>query len=127
MAGDLSSAFANRVYDWLMRPGETVTRPSAIYAALLVSGTEVSGGSYARVNVTTSFGAPSAGVGSNTGAITFPSPTANWGTVNQVQLFDASSGGNALTVAKSLTTPRTINNGDAAPSFAIGDFDVTVS
>jgi hypothetical protein len=59
-------------------------------------------------------------------AITYPAPTANWGTVNAVSLEDAASAGNEL-VYSALTTPKTVNNGDAAPSFAIGALVVTVA
>lgn len=132
---DLSNEFETRVYDWLFRPGETVTRPTAIYCALYTAvsdaeagtGTEVSGGSYARANVTSVFGASSNGAGSNSTAITFAAPTANWGTVTHFCLRDASTGGNAVTAIKALAASRVINNGDAAPSFAAGDLDLTVS
>lgn len=132
---DLSNAFESRVYDWLFRPGEAVTRPTALYLALFTAvtsaeagtGTEVTGGSYARVNTTSLIGAPTDGVGSNTGAITFAAPTANWGTVTHFGIFDASTGGNAVTALKVLAASRIINNGDAAPSFAIGDLDLSVA
>ncbi|GAB1345024.1 phage tail fiber protein [Gemmatimonas sp.] len=132
---DLSNTFEQRVFDWLFRPGESVTRPTAIYLALFTAvsnaeagtGTEVSGGSYARVNITSLIGAPTDGVGSNSGAITFPSPTANWGTVTHFAVMDASTGGNAVSAIKALAASRVINNGDAAPSFPIGDLDLSVA
>ncbi|HET8777997.1 MAG TPA: hypothetical protein VFN76_10090 [Candidatus Limnocylindria bacterium] len=132
---DLSNTFEGRVYDWLFRPGQAVTRPSAIYVALFTAvtdaeagtGTEVAGGSYARVDVTSAFGAPTDGAGSNTSAITFPAPTGNWGTVTHFAIMDASSGGAAVTALKALAAPRVINNGDAAPSFAIGDLDLAIA
>lgn len=93
-------------------------------------GTEVSGGSYARVALTTSSGwtGPSSGNGqiANAGAVTFPAPTANWGTVTHWFIADASTAGNVL-VCHALTTSRTINNGDGAPSFAIGALTITIS
>lgn len=107
------------------------TGPTTIYAGLSTTacsdssvGTEVSGGSYARVAITsngTNWTGPSAGNGTiaNGAAITWSAPTGNWGSVTHWFLIDASSGGNPL-VCASLTTPKTINNGDAAPSFAIG-------
>jgi len=97
------------------------------------TGTEVSGGSYARVSVsraTGSWAAPADVSGaqstSNSNLITFPSPTANWGTVTHVGIFDASTAGNLLYSA-ALTTSRTINNGDGAPSFAIGALTISES
>jgi len=108
------------------------------YAALWIGdptdtgsgGAEVTGGSYARVAIARASGswdAPTDVSGSqstqNTAAITFPAPTANWGTVTHLQIMDASTAGNALYNA-ALGTSRTINNGDGAPSFAIGALDI---
>ncbi|HET8778000.1 MAG TPA: hypothetical protein VFN76_10105 [Candidatus Limnocylindria bacterium] len=129
---DLSNGFENRIFDLLFRPSQAVTRPSAIYVALFTAvtdaeagtGTEVTGGGYARVEATNAFGAPTDGAGSNTAVITFPVPTANWGTVTHFCVMDAPTGGNAITAIKTLTASRTINNGDAAPSFAIGDLQI---
>lgn len=65
-------------------------------------GTEVTGGSYARVSVTnnsTNFPAATEGdpsVKQNGTAITFPTATADWGTVVAMGVWDASSGGNLL-------------------------------
>lgn len=88
-------------------------------------GTEVATGSYARVGVTNNSTqwpaatgtSPSAKTHAN--AITFPVPSANWGTVTHFGLFDASTAGN-LWYWAALTTAKTINNGDSAPSFAAG-------
>jgi len=96
-------------------------------------GTEVSGGSYARVAVTagltqwagtqgagtTAASSGTNGTTSNNAAITFPAPTANWGVITNWGIFDASTGGN-LWIYAALTTNKTINNGDPAPSFAAG-------
>lgn len=132
---DLSNTFETRVYDWLFRPGQAVTRPTAIFVGLFTAvtnaeagtGTEVSGGAYARVDVTSLFGASTDGAGSNSGAVTFPAPTANWGTVTHFGIFDASTGGNPVTALRPLTASRVINNGDAAPSFAIGALTASVA
>jgi hypothetical protein len=112
------------------------TKPSALYVSLHTadptddgSGTEVSGGSYARVQrdpLDANWTAASAtdGVTDNAAAITFPAPTANWGSITHFGIWDASSGGNLL-IHGALTTPKTVNNGDAAPSFATGALDIT--
>lgn len=116
----------------------TFTRPSPIYVSLHTAdptdagtGTEVSGGSYARVSVTPgngAFDAPSTSGSTrktaNTAAITFPSPTANWGTVTHFGIWDASTAGNML-FSGTLTTSRNIQNGDNAPSFAAGALEVS--
>lgn len=140
-----SDYLENQLIDHLFR-GATFAKPSTIYFALFTAapsdsggGTEVSGGSYARVAITpsnTNFNATqggtsgaSSGTGGNTTnavAITFPAPTASWGTVTHYAVFDASSGGNLL-IWGALNTSKTINNGDAAPSFSAGNLSVTVA
>lgn len=110
------------------------TAPGTLYFGLFTvapsdsgGGTEVTGGSYARVAVTnnaTNFPAASGGAKSNGTAITFPAATAAWGTVVAMGVFDASSGGNLLAWA-TLATAKTIASGDT-PAFPAGDFDVTL-
>lgn len=138
-AGALSNYLENKLVDALLR-AQSYTMPATVYVALATTtgsdaacGTEVTGGSYARVAVTSSLanwagtqssGSTSASSGtggttSNNAAITFPWPTANWGTTTEWCVYDASTAGNLLFRA-ALTTSKTINNGDAAPSFAIG-------
>lgn len=138
-AGALTDYAENKLVDALIR-GQAIGAPATWYVALYTtcptdstSGTEVSGGSYARVAVTAgltqwagtqSAGSTTASSGtngttSNNATITFPAPTANWGTVTCWGLTDASTAGN-IWVYSSLTTSKTINNGDAAPSFAAG-------
>ena len=135
----LSDYLENKIIDWLLR-GQTFTPPATVYVGLLTvapsdagGGTEVTGGSYTRVAVASSLanwaGSQSAGsttassgtggTTSNNAAVTFPAPTANWGTVVAFGVYDAPSAGKLLFYA-SLTTSKTINNGDAAPSFAAG-------
>ncbi len=111
-------------------------KPTAIYVALLTAaptdaggGTEVTGGSYARVQVNqldANWTAPAGTPRSinNVNAITFPAPTASWGSVTHFAVYDATTAGNLLYWAI-LTTPKTINNGDAAPSFTAGSLVIT--
>jgi hypothetical protein len=121
----------------LFRTG-SFTKPTVLGVALFTvtpsdsgGGTEVSGGSYARVdrppldaNWTAASGTD--GATDNAAAITFPTPTANWGTIVAFGIFDATSGGNLL-VWGPITPNKTVNNGDPAPSFAIGALDVTIA
>lgn len=87
-------------------------------------GTEVSGGSYARVNANTLFGAASGTTMSNDGAITFPTASAPWGTVTHFGILDASTAGNLL-LWGALSASKTVGNGDTA-SFAVGELDITL-
>lgn len=136
----LTNYAENKIIDALLR-NQALGAPTTWYVALFTSdptepgnaGTEVSGGSYARVSVaaslanfagTQSAGSTTASSGtsgttSNNNAITFPAPTANWGSVTHWMLMDAASGGNGWIYAP-LTTAKTVNNGDPAPSFAAG-------
>ncbi|MBA1445873.1 MAG: hypothetical protein M3H12_18790 [Chromatiales bacterium] len=114
--------------------GAAFTPPAAWHVALFTAVTdgeagtvtEVSGGSYARVVVANSaveWTAPVGGDGttSNVNPIAFPVPTAAWGQATHWGLFDPA--GN-LWYYDDLTTPKTINNGDPAPTFAAGALTV---
>jgi len=140
----LTNYLENKIIDWLLR-AQAYSPPATMYIGLLTAapsdsaaGTEVSGGSYARVAVTAATTSWNNTQGNTTGAstgtdgttenaiaITFPAPTANWGVVTHFGFYDASSGGNLL-IQEALTIPKTINNGDAAPSFAIGALSVQI-
>lgn len=67
------------------------------WLALMTENGEVSGGGYARVNVSSLFEAPSAeDVTSNLSRIDFPVPTSPWGMVTGAAVYDAAEGGNQL-------------------------------
>lgn len=138
-AAAMSDYLENKLVDALLR-GQSYTMPTTVYYALATStgsdaacGTEVATGSYARVAVTSSLAnwagtqssgstaasSGTSGTTSNNAAVTFPTPTANWGTITEFCVFDASTSGNLL-FRTALTVSKTVNNGDAAPSFAIG-------
>jgi len=87
------------------------------------SGTEVSGGSYARKSVT--FGSPSNGVVTNDAAVEFDQATASWGTVGYIGLMDAVTTGNLL-FHTALTTAKTIESGDIF-KIASGNLSVTLA
>lgn len=106
------------------------TSPATIYVGLYTSdptdantGTEVSGGSYARTAVT--FGAPSNGASTNSSAVEFPQATGTWGTVAYIGILDASTSGNLL-YHTALDTSKTIDTGDIF-KIAIGSLSVTLS
>lgn len=90
-------------------------------------GTEVTGGSYAsvaRAPLDANWTAASStdGLTDNAADITFPAPTANWGLITHTAVKDQSA--NYL-FHGALTQSKTVNNGDAAPRFPAGAFDVT--
>ena len=110
--------------------GTTYTAPTTVYIGLYTSdptdadtGTEVTGGSYARQAVT--FGAPSNGVSTNSAAIEFPQATGTWGTVGWIGIEDALSGGNLL-YHTPLDASKTIESGDIF-KIAIGSLSVTLA
>lgn len=126
MSDYLESALLGHVFK-----GAAYTGPATTYVGLSTSacsdastGTEVTGGSYARVAVTsngTNWTGPTANNGTiaNANAITFPAPSANWGSVTHWFISDASTSGNLLVCAP-LSAAKTINSGDAAPAFGAG-------
>jgi hypothetical protein len=108
-------------------PGTTVYVGLIKYydAAIVEAGTltqEASGGAYARVQVT-AWDAASNGATQNTGAITFPTATADWGGISGVIISDHASAGNVL-LHGSLTSARDVKDGDVF-KFNAGDLDVT--
>lgn len=139
----ISDFLENKLIDQLFR-GQTAASTGTLHIALLTSapsdsggGTEVSGGSYARVAVTSSLAnwAGSQGAGtttassgtggqtSNNAAINFPTPTANWGAVTHFGIYDAASGGNLLFWG-ALTISKTINQADSV-TFPAGSLAIT--
>src|SRR5210317_345692 len=108
----------------------TYTSPASVYVSLYTTdptdadtGTEVSGGSYARTAVT--MGAPSNGVSTNSADVTFPTATASWGTVTHIGIHDASTAGNLL-FHTPLDTSKTIDSGDIF-KIASGNLSVTLA
>lgn len=142
----MSNYLENKLIDYIFR-GQAFTPTTNTWIGLLTANTvlgitndantgstvaEVSGGNYARVQVastllnwsgTQSASATTTSTGSNgttynINAITFPVPTgADWGVIKAFGMFDAATSGNLLFYGD-LTTPKTVNNGDAAPTFS---------
>ena len=87
----------NKVLDHLN--GKSSFTMPTVYVALFTAapsdaggGTEVSGGSYARVATSgATWAAASGGAASNAAAISFPTASASWGTVTHYATFDAAS------------------------------------
>jgi hypothetical protein len=117
----------NKIIDHMLR-AQAYTPPT-VYLALFTAapgeaggGTEVSGGSYARQ--VAGLSAASGGASSNAADITFPTATADWGTITHCALFDAATTGNML-MYTALDASKTVNNGDTL-KFSAGDLDITV-
>lgn len=116
----------------------TFSKPTNVYVSLHTGdpgqsgANEVSGGGYTRVSVSAedaSWDAPSGTTTRtiiNAIAITFPNPSANWGTITHVGLWSAASGGTFKRGA-ALTVSRAILDGDIGPAFAIGALSISES
>lgn len=126
---EISNYLENALINGTIR-GTTYTAPSTVYVGLYTSdptdantGTEVTGGSYARQSAT--FAAPSNGSSASNADITFPQATANWGTVGWIGILDASTAGNLL-YHTALDAAKTIETGDIF-KIASGNLTVTLS
>jgi hypothetical protein len=126
---EMSNYLENALINGTLR-ATSYTAPTTVYVGLYTSdptdantGTEVSGGSYARTSVT--FGAPSDGVSLNSAAVEFPQATGSWGTVGWIGLLDASTSGNLL-YHTPLDISKTIASGDIF-KIAIGSLSVTLA
>lgn len=124
---EMSNYLENALINATLR-NTSYTSPATVYLALYTTdptdadtGTEVSGGSYARQAIT--FGAPSNGVSTNTAVIEFPQATGSWGTVAYIGIRDASTAGNLL-FHTPLDASKTIATGDVF-RIAIGSLSVT--
>jgi hypothetical protein len=111
----LSDYAENALFNHLLR-NVPLTSPTTVYVALFTSnptdagtGTEVSVGNYVRQPVT--FGAPSNGVGSNSGQVLWDPASVAFVTITHVGIYDASTSGNLLMHA-ALNASKVIGAGD---------------
>jgi hypothetical protein len=126
---EMSNYLENALINVTLR-NTAYTAPAAVYVALFTSdptdagsGTEVSGGSYARTAAT--FGAPSNGVSVTTADVTFPTCTVAWGTVGWIGIYDALTTGNLL-YHTPLDVSKTIDAGDIF-KISSGNLSVTLA
>lgn len=125
------SAFSNYLENKILLhvlSNTSYTSPTTVYLGLHTadptdagSGTEVSGGSYARQSFASTVSGAAA---SNTSAIEFPTATGSWGTITHVGVWDNLTSGNLL-FHGALTTSKTIASGDVFRVPA-GDLDITL-
>jgi len=126
----LSNYLENKIIDLIFRSA-TFAKPTVLAIALFTSGptdagggTEVSGGGYVRQTLnpsdsnwnatqggTSGVSTGTSGSTSNALVITFPTPTASWGLVTHIGIFDAVAGGNLL-LHGPLTTAKQIEIGE---------------
>ena len=126
---EISNFLENALINATLR-NTTYTSVATVYVSLWTSdptdagsGTEVSGGSYARTAVT--FGAPSNGASLNSADVTFPTATASWGTVGWIGINDAATSGNLL-YHTALDTAKAIDSGDIF-KISTGNLSVTLA
>jgi hypothetical protein len=126
---EMSNYLENALINVTLR-ATAYTAPATVYVSLWTSdptdagsGTEVSGGSYARTAVT--FAAPSNGVTTNSADVTFPTATASWGVVGWIGINDAATSGNLL-YHSPLDTSKTIDSGDIF-KISTGNLSVTLA
>lgn len=126
-----SNYVKNNSLDFWLR-NQNVAQPGSVWVALYSTnptaadtGTEVTGGGYARQKAVFTSPTISGDVAlvQNTAEITFPQLTANAGTAAYVGLRDASTGGNLL-FYEALPTAITLAQG-YTPYWAAGDLKVT--
>jgi hypothetical protein len=125
---EMSNHLENAIINATLR-NTSYTSPTTVYVGLYTTdpgegntGTEVSGGSYARTAVT--FGAPSNGVSTNSASVTFPTATGTWGTVTHIGILDASTSGNLLYYT-ALDASKSIASGDVF-TISTGNLSVTL-
>ena len=144
-AGALLDYGENKLVDALLR-AQSIGTPATWYIGLTTdsctdtgNGTEPSGNAYARVAVTASLanwaGTQSAGsttassgtggTTSNNNAITFPTSTGAWGTVQAVRWYDASTAGNAW-ICINLTSSLNVSGSGFTVSFSAGQLSFQI-
>jgi hypothetical protein len=126
---EMSNYLENALINVTLR-ATAYTAPTTVYVALFTSdptdagtGTEVSGGAYARTAVT--FAAPSNGVSLNSADVTFPTCTLAWGIVTHIGLYDALTSGNLL-YHTPLDASKTVDTGDIF-KISSGSLSVTLA
>jgi hypothetical protein len=137
----LSNSYENLLLDHSLGTA-SLTAPATVYVALFTSDpstgstsenleagiltNEVSGGSYARQSV--AFNAASNGSASNSATVTFPTASANWGTLTHIAVMDAdqtdSAGQGEVIYYGLLDTAKIIETGD---TFQITTSNLTIT
>lgn len=144
-AAALTDYAENKTVDALLR-GQSIGTPATWYIGVATdtcsdssSGTEPSGGSYARVAVTagltqwsgtqsagsTTASSGTGGTVSNNSAITFPTSSAAWGNLQSVRWYDASSAGNSW-ICINLSAAFNVSGAGITISFPAGQLQFQI-
>jgi len=134
-AGGICDGLANKLLDHVFKVTEH-TVDTNLYVALFtasptddgVSGTECTGGSYAR-EVCNGWDAAAAGASENTAAVTFDTATASWGTVTHFMIMnhiDAAES-TANTLIWGTVDPNRVIGIDDVAEYAAGALDITLT
>jgi len=128
---EMSNYLENALINVTLR-ATAYTAPATVYVSLWTSnpnddasGTEVTGGSYARTAVSFATASGTSGNILNDADVTFPTATASWGTVGWIGINDAATFGNLL-YHTALDTAKTIDSGDIF-KISTGNLSVTLA
>ena len=127
--GSLSNYVEDEILDHVLKTGAW-TQPIALYVALSTADptddgsaiAEPVGNGYARV-LHVAWDTAASRATENTGTISFPESSGNWGTITHFFIMDASTGGNMIAHG-ALSASKIIGAGDNA-SFQDGAIDVS--
>ena len=132
---DLGNYLENEVMEHVFKNTAIFASPAGVYISLWTaatgeandSGTEATGGSYARESVVAAgWAAVADGLTDNVAAIDFGTATASWGTITHTAVGSAASGTENRYFHGDLTTPRAVGDGDSF-NFPIGTYDVSIA
>lgn len=126
---EMSNYLEEKIINLTLR-GQAYTAPASVWLALYTTdpsdadtGTECTGGSYQRQQIT--FSAPTDGTSTNSAELEYDAATTDWGTIGYVGIHDASTGGNLL-YHSALTVAKPIAEGDIF-KVQVNNLSVTVS
>lgn len=136
----LSNWASKQIMDFVLQGAAAPTLPANLYLALFTTtptlgntgGVEVSttgGTGYARVPLLRAdatwndFSGGNDQLYTNAQELVFPIPTANWGTIVSLGIFDASTAGNLLFIS-TITTSKPIQVGDGAARVLAGQLRI---
>lgn len=131
LSDQISTYLAHKWLNHVFRNTAFTSPGTSLYVSLhtgsvgLSGGGEVVGNNYGRVQ-NTGWSAFSNGTSRNTGIVQFNTPSANWGTISDFGVYDASSSGNFLGGGP-VAVPYEANSGDAGISFAASELSLVVS